>query len=293
MKKTVYKKISLLLAAILLFISIAVPVGAITVSDFTDVGKNDWYHSAVDYAVTENLFTGTSANTFSPNSPMTRAMFVTVLGRLAGMDASKYQSSSFYDVSAQEWYGPSVEWAYCNDVVNGIGNYRFSPEGRITREQIATVMYNFAEATGNSTVSTADVFQTFTDIGNVSSWARTPVQWATYNRVLNGYNGKLNPRGTATRAEVAQILYNCRSLFHSTALLNEQLPGSRPTPPPTPTPDPTPTPTPDPINSTVYWTPSGGKYHRQSCPTITGSRDIRSGSIYDAGKRSACKVCNP
>ena len=122
------KKLIAALLTLVLMVS-AVTVGASAAAEkFTDVNPNKWYYAAVDYAVGEGLFSGTSAATFSPNEPMTRGMFVTVLGNKAKIDPAQYTESSFSDVKAGKWYAPFVEWAAGNSIVNGIGGGKFAPD---------------------------------------------------------------------------------------------------------------------------------------------------------------------
>ena len=110
---------------------------------FTDVKPGAWYYTAVDYAVSEKLFSGTSANTFSPNTPMTRAMFVRVLGNKARVDPEDYPGSYFLDVPKGTWYTPYVQWAAGHEIVNGTGGGKFSPDKSVTREQMALILYNY------------------------------------------------------------------------------------------------------------------------------------------------------
>ena len=110
---------------------------------FTDVKPGAWYYTAVDYAVGEKLFSGTSSNTFSPNAPMTRAMFVRVLGNKAGVDPEDYPGSYFLDVPKGTWYTPYVQWAVGHEIISGTGGYKFSPNKSVTREQMALILYNY------------------------------------------------------------------------------------------------------------------------------------------------------
>jgi len=186
---------------------------------FTDVKPNQWYYTAVDYAATEGLFNGTSPTTFDPDGSMTRGMFVTVLAnKTNGYNAARYGASSFTDVPASQWYAAPVEWAYQSKLVGGMGNGKFAPNASVTREQIAKILYDYAQRTGNDTTSDPAAMQGFSDAGKVSSWARQAMEWAATHKVIQGAGGKLDPQGTATRAQVAQIFYNCRELLVSTEM---------------------------------------------------------------------------
>ncbi len=179
---------------------------------FDDVAENSWYHDAVAFVTGNGYFNGTSTYPrmlFSPDSGMTRGMFVTVLGRLAGIDQSSYAGQrSFSDVNPDMYYGPYVKWASENGIVSGTGNQCFSPEKQITREQMASIMHKYVTYKGISTTSGQTKFNTFADKDSVSSWAKGAMVWATENGIINGSDGRLNPAGTATRAQVAQIIKN-------------------------------------------------------------------------------------
>ncbi len=274
MKKRV---LSILLIAVLLATFVA-PVAAASVSQFTDVKPGVWYYNAVDYVTQHGLFAGTSSTTFSPNSSMTRGMFVTVLGRLAHADTSKYTNTRFKDVEANRYYTPYVEWAATYGIVTGMTNTTFSPNAAITREQIATILYRFAGKTGNDTTYTSDAFNSFSDKKSVSNYAQEPLKWATSKKVINGDNGNIKPKRDATRAEVAQMLMNSRDVLAKTEIIT--------------TPDPGPAPTPD----IVYWVSGGSVYHSTiECPTLSRSKNIKSGTIEEAneaGKKTPCKVCH-
>ncbi|WP_141500886.1 S-layer homology domain-containing protein [Paenibacillus luteus] len=147
-----------------------------TTSSFIDVKPGYWFFDAANYVYQNGLFQGTGEHTFSPQGTMTRAMFVTVLGRVAGVDSSKYTSaSSFTDVSSGSYYAPFVEWANKNGIVTGVGNRKFAPSNTVTREQMATIMVRYFEEfninykTGNTVITEPS------DIGNVSSWAKDAI----------------------------------------------------------------------------------------------------------------------
>ncbi len=170
---------------------------------FVDVGAKDWFHEAVDFAVERGLFGGMSPNTFEPNAPMTRAMLVTVLWRYEG--EPKAPDNTFSDVKAGTWYSDAVSWASANGVVNGVGSNKFDPEGNITREQMATILYRYCSGKGIDT-SKQGSLSGFPDVGKVSSYAKTALQWTVAEGIIGGSDGKLLPQGNATRAQVATIL---------------------------------------------------------------------------------------
>ncbi len=234
------KKLIAALLSLTLFISVFASTAFAAAEKFTDVKPGAWYYTAVDYAVTEKLFSGTSATTFAPNSPMTRGMFVTVLGNKAKIDPKDYPTSSFSDVKAGIWYAPQVEWAAQNGIVNGTGGGKFSPDKSVTREQMAVILYNYAKFTNCDLTVRAGLLEQFPDGNKVSGYAKYAMEWAITHKIINGSGGKLDPSGTASRAQVAQIFYSSRELLDNPG-------GEEPQPPaPTPGPDATPSPSPSP-----------------------------------------------
>ena len=170
---------------------------------FVDVSTKDWFHAAVDFTVERGLFGGTSANTFEPDTPMTRAMLVTVLWRYEREPAAP--ANTFSDVKAGAWYFDAVSWAAANGVVDGVGNNKFDPDGNITREQMATIFYRYCNWKGIDTGKQTSLGG-FPDAGKVSSYAKTALQWTVAEGLVGGSDGKLLPQGSATRAQVATIL---------------------------------------------------------------------------------------
>ena len=170
---------------------------------FTDVNTSLWYHKAVDYAINNSLMSGVGENTFSPNANLSRAMLAQILYNLAGRPAAA-GASDFNDVAEGMWYTNAIAWAAENGVVSGLGNGKFGPNDNITREQLAVMLYRYAgsPAAGGS-------LDGFADAGKVSGYAQNGLVWATSNGVMSGKGGgMLDPQGLATRAEVAQMLYN-------------------------------------------------------------------------------------
>ncbi len=179
---------------------------------FTDVDTSDSYYDAVKYAVDNGLFNGTSETTFAPDTVMTRAMFVTVLGRLAGVDTAKYTTTKFADVAAGQWYTAYVGWASENGIVNGMSEKEFGVNGNITVEQACTILFRYANgktAAEKSGMSVAD----FTDGAAVSSWATDAVKWAVENGIYTGVGEALSPSSAAPRWLVATMFANYASLI--------------------------------------------------------------------------------
>ena len=178
-------------------------------SGFADMPRpGNWAHAGIDFALSNGLFNGTSATTFAPSGDMTRAMLVTVLWRLDGTPAPAGENG-FSDVPAGKWYTKAVTWAAENGVVNGVGSGRFDPEGRVTREQIAAILFRYAQKKGCDTAARAEL-AAFPDGGDVSRYAREALSWANAAGLVNGTNTpqgvRLDPKGNATRAQVATIL---------------------------------------------------------------------------------------
>ena len=175
---------------------------------FTDVPEGKWFTDAVKFAYANNLFGGTSETTFTPDGNMTRGMLVTVLWRLDGKPAPK-GGNAFNDVAAGKYYTDAVTWAAENKVVGGVGNGKFNPDGNVTREQIAAIMFRYAKFKSYDTSKTADLSK-FPDSGKVSAYAKEPLSWANAEQLIAGtsQNGAtlLDPQGNATRAQVATIL---------------------------------------------------------------------------------------
>ncbi len=176
---------------------------------FTDVRESDWFFNAVMIVYEQGLFAGTSATTFSPNAPMTRGMFLTVLARLDGADLSGYNMSPFDDVEITEYYGRPIAWATDKGIVTGVGNGKFAPDKSITREEMAVMMYNYIQKTGKNLPATLNLPIPFADEADISPWAKEAVSVMQAYGLINGGGGnRYNPQGTATRAEVAQIFLN-------------------------------------------------------------------------------------
>jgi len=172
---------------------------------FTDV-NNHWAKDNMLFVVSRGLLSGTSATTFSPNTGMTRGMFVTALGRLAGVDPTDYQASMFTDVKEDAYYAPYVNWAAKTGVVSGTTDTAFAPDTNINREQMAVIMKNYATKLGYTIPKTLEVVN-FADSAQISSWAKDAVKSMQQAGILAGKtNNCFDPAGTATRAEVATVL---------------------------------------------------------------------------------------
>lgn len=177
---------------------------------FTDLISTEWYYTSACYAYVQGLFTGVSSTTFAPQSPVTRAMMATVLYRMADQPDTS-GSSSFSDVPEDQWYSDSVAWAEENGVVNGVGDGKFAPDGKLTREELAMMLRNYADRYLQADVSAGDNLNSFADKETVSEWAKEAVGWAVSVGVLTGRdNNDLDPGGEASRAEASAMLQRFR-----------------------------------------------------------------------------------
>ncbi|MDR3765633.1 MAG: S-layer homology domain-containing protein [Butyricicoccus sp.] len=169
-----------------------------------DVRVSDWFHPAVDYMVENGMMNGTSATTFAPLASVTRGMMAQILYNMEGLPMTS--SPYFSDVALDAWYADAVGWVSAWDIMNGYGDSRFGPEDGVTREQIATILYQYASYK-NYTQSSSGNLSAYRDAGQVSSWAQPAMRWAVYHGLISGTTSTtLSPQNIATRAEVAQIL---------------------------------------------------------------------------------------
>ena len=171
---------------------------------FHDVTEGDWFYDAVRYAYENGLMDGVGDNLFAPNSETTRAQLVTILYRLAG-EPEPGGDSGFSDVAAGTWYTDAVAWAAENGIVNGTTDTTFAPGDDITREQLVTVLYRYAESKGYDVSASADL-SGYPDAGQVQDYAQPAMAWAVAEGIVEGVDGNLNPTGDATRAQIATIL---------------------------------------------------------------------------------------
>ena len=179
--------------------------GAAWNNPFNDVSDKAWYYDAVAYANQHGLFKGVSANTFDPNGSTTRAMVVTVLWRMAGEPAAG--ASNFSDVKDGVWYADAVTWAAENGIVNGVGDGLFKPDANITREQLAVILYNYADFMEYDMSGDLDTnIPSYDDATNISQYAYSSLGWACGSGLIEGDGGKLDPKGQATRAQISAIL---------------------------------------------------------------------------------------
>ena len=180
----------------------AAPVGL----PFADVSGSDWFYNDVRYVYEKGIMDGTGADRFSPNAPLTRAMIVTILYRMAG-SPSVSGSSDFTDVAASKWFAKAVAWAAANGIVNGYGSGLFGPNDPVTREQLAAILYRYAVYGGMTAVTLEENLGSFADTAQLSAYAIQAMNWAVGQGLINGSGSNLVPKAQATRAQVAAIIH--------------------------------------------------------------------------------------
>ena len=171
---------------------------------FPDVPEDAWYYEGVEYCCKQGYIMGTDKGIFDPNGKLTREQFVVILARIAGAKLSEYTESTFTDVNAESWYGPSVIWASENGYVNGVGEGRFGVGEAMTRETVAVMLHRYSNDEGIYT----DMLTEYSDHGSVSKWARVAVNWAVNNGILGSTNTNtliFSPKMSLTRAQAAKI----------------------------------------------------------------------------------------
>lgn len=172
---------------------------------FIDVQKNDWFHDSVEFVYNKGLMSGTGSDLFSPNAEMTRGMITTILYRLEGSPVFE-ASNLFTDVEEGMWYTDGINWAGTNNIVDGYPDGRFGHSDNLTREQLVTILYNYAKYKGMNVSSVADL-ETFNDKNDISPYALEPMRWAVKEGIIIGTgNNMLSPKMRATRAQLATML---------------------------------------------------------------------------------------
>lgn len=191
----------------------AVFTGKYTSLPFNDVSYGDWYYDAVQFVYSKGIMDGVDYYKFAPNGTITRGMIVTMLWRMAG-EPFEMPVTSFTDVEIGRYYTTAVAWACRNGIADGMGESTFGPNDAITREELVTLLYRYAQYFGHSCIGTS--IEGFADAGSVSSYAYNAMCWAYKAGVVTGTTGsRLNPQGTASRAEAAQMIMSFSSFLNS------------------------------------------------------------------------------
>lgn len=209
------KKTALILIMLACFLFAATPLSAGEV--FTDVNTSDWFYSEVSDAYNNGFVSGTSTTKFTPNGTMTRGQFVTILGRMEGINTASYNYSSFSDVNKNAYYSPYITWAYKNNIIAGVGNGKFAPEQAVTREQIARILHGYITTKGYNLPASDKAPAAFRDANKVSSWAKNGMEAMRYYGIIIGdENQKCNPTMVCIRAEGTAMLQRFYELVRQT-----------------------------------------------------------------------------
>ena len=172
---------------------------------FADVTEKDWFYNDVKYVYENGLMNGVGEGLFGPSGTTTRGMIVTILYRLEGEPSAAL--AAFQDVASNQWYAKAVGWAADNGIVTGYSSSQFGPNDKITREQMAAILYRYAAYKGYDVSQRADLSK-YEDQGTISSYAVDSMAWANGEGLINGIDADtLNPKGSAIRAQVAAILH--------------------------------------------------------------------------------------
>lgn len=205
MKQKVFGLISFLCCAVLLM-GMVPSVSA--KAKFKDISASAWYAAAVDFCVKQNYMDGVGGGKFAPNTKVSRAMLATVLHRISGSKV-KFKDASFRDVKKGQWYFDGVEYCAKMGIVTGYGNGYFGPNDLLTRQDMVTMFYRFAVKTNRAETASRKLLTTYTDHKKVSTYAREGINWALNSGVMDGISyTEIAPKGTATRAQLAQVLMN-------------------------------------------------------------------------------------
>lgn len=181
---------------------------------FTDLVRDAWYYVAISFVCEKKLFNGVSENQFAPNGSVTRGMLATVLHRLAGEPTQSAEATRFSDVFSGTWYEKGIHWSANVGIVNGMGDGSFAPSSNVTREQLAAMLYRYAESYANLNTQVAVDLSRFSDQKAISDWAKEGLFWAVGAGILNGdTTGALHPGDSASRAETATMIQRFSKLL--------------------------------------------------------------------------------
>ena len=178
---------------------------------FSDLDCSQWYHEGVDFMITREFMKGVSGTLFQPNGTLTRGQLVTILHRMAGTPEAKTKAP-FTDVVSTQYFFDAVAWAYETKIAEGVSGTAFAPNAPVTREQLVTFLYRYAQYQ-EVDVSTQGSLAGYPDTGSLDAYAQIPMAWAVEEELVYGMDGKLNPKGTATRAQIATIIQRYCTTF--------------------------------------------------------------------------------
>ncbi len=182
-------------------------------NDYKDVSPKAWYYKPVMNCTEAGYYSGVGEGEFAPSQQMTREMFVTVLGRFAGVDITKYTGTSFSDVKTTRWSAPYIEWAAKNKIVSGYDDKTFAPTKGITRQEMCSIVKRYVDSYGID-IPQINAEKTFTDSSKIGKWAAPAVSFCQTRGIISGdAKGAFNPQNNATRAEVAVIITNMEKII--------------------------------------------------------------------------------
>ena len=172
---------------------------------FSDLDRGGWYHDGVHFCLEKGLMNGLGDGKFYPDGTTSRAMIVTALWRMEGKPVVNFLMT-FTDVRGDAWYAEAVRWATAQRIVEGYGNGTFQPDGEITREQLAAILYRYAQRKGQGFTGAWMFRLDYPDANEISSWADEAMHWCVMKEIVGGKGGRLVPGGSASRAEAATML---------------------------------------------------------------------------------------
>ena len=226
-KTSKFVKVIALTLMMAILISVAMPIVASASNPFTDVQPGAWHHDYVTWANTNGITGGTTATTFSPANNVTRAQFVTFLWRMNG-SPNVTATHNFTDVATGTWFTTAVAWAHAEGVSGGTSPTTFAPHDDVTRQQIATMLFNFLPSPANAPTDAVD---RFTDSGRIAPWAQYGMRWAAHREIMGRGLDTLTPGDVASRAHTVAMLYRVARTYSLTV-------GTTPAPAPSPSPAP-------------------------------------------------------
>ena len=177
---------------------------------FTDVNYGSWYFNSIINIFNDGLMIGISSGRFNPEGQVTRGMMVTILFNLSNENG--VYTNIYSDVSHGSWYENQIAWASSEGITSGVGFNCFAPDNNLTREQLAVMLYNYARIQGYNVQANESILKDYSDAANVSSWAKAALSWAVSTGIITGDGASLNPKGIATRAQVAAIIERYENL---------------------------------------------------------------------------------
>lgn len=205
---------------LLAVLSLSLMIGAASVyAEFTDVNSDAWYAESVNYMIDSGCMNGVSDTEFQPDASMTRAMFVTVLGRMNGASVTEYNKKIFPDVDMGEWYAPYVNWAVENGIVSGFDDLNFHPNDEINRAQLSVMLKRYTDYMGYEITPNPMAYDSYTDEASIPQWSKEGVDFVRSTGIINGdAYGAFMPRGTATRAQIAATVMRMSRLLKGESL---------------------------------------------------------------------------